>query len=277
LIVAARSLIDAGAAQLEQAGVETPRLDAELLLAAAVGVTRSEVLAGLADADAAARECYEEWIARRARREPLAYITGTQGFCRIELGVDRRVLIPRPETELLVDLIAHEAPRTILDVATGSGAVALALADELPEAQIVACDVSVEALAVARANLERLGFERVEMIESDLLESVTGRFDAIAANLPYVASDELVTLLPEITRYEPQLALAGGDDGLDLVRRLITAAPDHLEPGGTIALEIGFGQATTTLELLTQRGFEATTTHRDLAGIDRVVSARWSA
>lgn len=273
----ARALIDAGAAQLERAGVETPRLDAELLLAAAVGVTRSEVLAGLADAGAEARETYEGWIARRSRREPLAYITGTQGFRRIELGVDRRALIPRPETELLVEVLVCERPRTILDVATGSGAVALALADELPEAQIVACDVSVEALAVARANLERLGFERVEMIESDLLESVTGRFDAIAANLPYVASDELVTLQPEITRYEPQLALAGGDDGLDLVRRLITAAPDHLEPGGTIALEIGFGQATTTLELLTQRGFEATTTHRDLAGIDRVVSARWSA
>lgn len=271
-----QALIDAGAAQLTEAGVETPRLDAELLLAAAAGVTRSEIVADLADVTSV-RATYEEWIARRATREPLAYITGTQGFRRVELRVDRRVLIPRPETELLVELLVDVRPRTILDMATGSGAVALAAADELPEALVFACDISSDALALTRENAGRLGLERVELIESDLFESVTGEFDAIVANLPYVATDELETLQPEITRFEPRLALAGGDDGLDLVRRFVEGAPAHLAPGGFVALEIGLGQASATRDLLAEHGFAELACHRDLAGIDRVVSARWPA
>ncbi|MGH2906730.1 MAG: peptide chain release factor N(5)-glutamine methyltransferase, partial [Solirubrobacterales bacterium] len=217
---AASSRLRQAESQLASAGVETPRLDAELLLASAMDASRSEVVAGLApDPSPEQLTRFEAAVERRAAREPLAYIVGSQGFRRIELDVDGRVLIPRPETELLVAVVKVGRPCGILDVATGSGAVALALADELPDATIVASDVSAEALAVARANAGRLGFE-IDFVESDLLASVDGVFDAIAANLPYVARGELAGLQPEITDYEPALALDGGEDGLDLVRAL---------------------------------------------------------
>jgi release factor glutamine methyltransferase len=270
--MSARTLVDRGAERLAGAGVETPRLDAELLLAAAVGASRSEIVAGLAD-PAGAEPVYEQWIARRERREPLAYITGSQGFRGIDLAVDRRVLIPRPETELLVELVIAHRPRTILDVATGSGAVALALADELPDAAVTASDVSEEALELAAENARALGLGRVEFVHSDLLGHVAGRFDAICANLPYVTRGDLATLQPEVARYEPRLALDGGDDGLDLVRRFVRTSPTRLELGGLIALEIGLGQATKTAELLAAAGFVAIECHEDLCGIERVVTA----
>lgn len=269
----ARALIDSGAARLESAGVETPRLDAELLLAAAAGASRSEVVAGLVD-PAGAESTYEDWIARRAKREPLAYITGSQGFRRIDLAVDPRVLIPRPETELLVAVVKIDRPCGILDVATGSGAVALALADELPDATILASDISADALAVAEHNAKLLGIDQVRFVESNLLESIEGQFDAIAANLPYVEAATIDRLQPEVARFEPRLALDGGDDGLSLVRLLADHAPAHLKPGGLIALEIGAGQAQATAHLLEQAGFSRIELHEDLAGIERVVSGR---
>ncbi len=271
--MSARALIDSGAARLESAGVETPRLDAELLLAAAAGASRSQIVAGLVDPQDA-ESTYEDWIARRANREPLAYITGTQGFRRIDLAVDRRVLIPRPETELLVAVVKVDRPCGILDVATGSGAVALALADELPDASVVASDISPDALAVAEHNAKLLGIDRVRFVESDLLESIEGQFDAIAANLPYVEAATLEALQPEVARFEPRLALDGGDDGLDLVRLLAAQAPAHLKPGGLLALEIGAGQAPATAHLLEAAGFSQLELHEDLAGIERVVSGR---
>ncbi len=271
--MSARSLIDAAAARLAAAGVETPRLDAELLLAAAAGVTRSEIVAGIVD-PVAAEETYEAWVERREAREPLAYITGSQGFRRIELAVDTRVLIPRPETELLVAVVKTGRPCGILDVATGSGAVALALADELPDATIVASDVSPAALELARQNAEALGAGNVSFVESDLLDAVAGTFDAIAANLPYVEAGELATLQPEVARYEPHLALDGGADGLDLVRRLAAQAPAQLAPGGLLALEIGMGQAATTAGILADAGFREIEIHKDLAEIERVVTGR---
>lgn len=271
-----RALIDRGAGQLAEAGVETPRLDAELLLAAAAGATRSEILAGLVD-PAAAVATYEEWIERRAGREPLAYITGSQGFRNIDLAVDRRVLIPRPETELLVAVVKVDRPCGILDVATGSGAVALALADELPDANVAACDISAEALELARANAEALGLSRVDFFESDLLAAARGRFDAIAANLPYVEAGVIATLQPEVAEFEPRLALDGGADGLDLVRELAVQAPEHLKPGGQLALEIGMGQARETERILLAAGFVDTERHEDLNQIERVVSGRLAA
>lgn len=270
----ARTLIGSGARRLEAAGIETPRLDAELLLAAAAGVSRSEIVAGLAD-PSGAEDTYEAWIARRERREPLAYITGTQGFRRIDLAVDPRVLIPRPETELLVAVMKVDRPCGIHDVATGSGAVALALADELPDATISASDVSEEALAVARANARRLGSDNhVTFSKSDLLGDVAGVFDAISANLPYVEAGDLDGLQPEVARFEPRLALDGGEDGLDLVRRLAEQAPAHLKPHGLLALEIGMGQANETAAILERSGFVKIERHEDLAGIERVVSGR---
>lgn len=270
----ARALIDAGAQKLETAGIETPRLDAELLLAAAAGVTRSEIVAGLVD-PSGAKATYESWIARRAEREPLAYITGTQGFRRIDLSVDARVLIPRPETELLVAVIKVDRPCGILDVATGSGAVALALADELPDATILASDISPDALEVAAENAAALGAaDRVSFVESDLLDGIDGVFDAISANLPYVVATEIEGLQPEVARYEPRLALDGGDDGLDLVRRLAASAPAHLKPGGMLALEIGLGQAADTEAILRENRFVNIERHEDLSGVERVVSGR---
>jgi release factor glutamine methyltransferase len=269
-----RALIDIGAERLEAAGVETPRLDAELLLAEAAGVTRSEILAGLTELTPSAIGTYEKWLVRREAREPLAYIVGRQGFRHIDLVIDPRVLIPRPETELLVELVAAAAPLSVLDVATGSGAVALALADELETAAITACDVSADAIVVARANAERLGLSRVKFVESDLLDAIDGGFDAIVANLPYVESGDIDGLQREVAEFEPRLALDGGDDGLDLVRELVRQAPDHLAPGGLIALEIGLGQAPATEQILAENGFVKMASHRDLAGIERVVSAR---
>jgi release factor glutamine methyltransferase len=270
----ARELLDDGERRLAAAGVETPRVDAELLLAAAAGATRSEIVAGLVDPEPAVEQ-YTAWIDRRAAREPLAYITGRQGFRRIELAVDRRVLIPRPETELLVSLAKVDRPCGILDVATGSGAVALALADELPDATIVASDISPGALELARANAAALNAtDVVEFVQSDLLDAIDGVFDIITANLPYVTAAEYAGLQPEITEFEPRLALVGGDDGLDLVRRLAAAAPAHLKPGGLIALEIGEDQAIETEEILRAAGFVDTARHADLNEIERVVAGR---
>lgn len=269
----ARALIDRGAKRLAEAGIDTPRLDAELLLAAAAGASRSEVIAGLASVDGA-EAAFEAMVDRRARREPLAYITGSQGFRRIELQVDSRVLIPRPETELLVAVIKRDRPCGILDVATGSGAVALALADELPDANVTASDISDDALDVARTNAAKLGLERVRFVHSDLLTAIDQTFDAIAANLPYVEAAEIDTLQVEVARFEPRLALDGGVDGLDLVRRLAAQAPDRLKPGGVLALEIGLGQADRTAAILREYEFEEIEKHEDLTGIERVVSGR---
>lgn len=271
---AARGLIETGAEKLTAAGIDTPRLDAELLLAAAAGSSRAQLVAGLVD-PTPAREIYNAWIERRATREPLAHITGSQGFRRIELKVDARVLIPRPETELLVAVAKSDRPCGILDVATGSGAVALALADELPEASITAVDISPDALALAAENARALDLQdRVAFIESDLLAAVDASFDAITANLPYIEHGEIDALQPEVAQFEPRLALDGGEDGLDLVRRLAEQAPARLKPGGLIALEIGMGQAAATEEILRQNQFISTERHRDLSGIERVISGR---
>jgi release factor glutamine methyltransferase len=269
-----RELIDHGEARLTAAGIDTPRLDAELLLAEAAGTTRSQIVAGLVDPKGSIRT-YEAWLARRVAREPLAYITGRQGFRRIDLRVDDRVLIPRPETELLVAVMKVDRPCGILDIATGSGAVALALADELPDATITAADVSPGALEVARVNAAEMGAtRRVSFILSNLLDSIDGVFDAISANLPYINAGDIDTLQPEVSKFEPRLALDGGVDGLELVRKLAESAPAHLKPGGMLALEIGEGQAAETERILQAAGFVGTERHEDLNGIERVVSGR---
>lgn len=270
-----RELISDAADRLAKAGVDSPRLDAELLLAEAAETDRAKIVAGLVELTADQAAHFAKLVARRERREPLAYITGTKGFRRIDLIVDENVLIPRPDTELLVAVAKVDRPCGILDVATGSGAVALALADELPDATIVAADVSERALEIARKNVEHLNMgDRVTIKRSDLLDEVDGTFDLITANLPYVTAAEYETLEPEITEFEPKLALVGGDDGLELVRRLAAQAPAALKPGGMLALEIGSEQAAATEQILKQAGFTATEIHQDLAGHDRVVTGR---
>ena len=222
-------------------------------------------------------------VRRRLRREPVAYILGQKGFRKIELAVDRRVLIPRPETELLVELALELRPASVLDVGTGSGAVALAIADELPGCEVTATDTSAAALEVARANAERLGLAgRVEMVEGTLPPG-PGEFDLVLANLPYVSEAEWGGLEPEVTEWEPREALLAGSDGLDAIRaflservRVFSRYPrrNTNSLNGIVGLEVGDGQAGAVGELLREAGFVSVETRADLAGIPRVVIGR---
>ena len=258
---------------LKAAGVASPRLDAELLLAEATGWERARIVAeSELGVPAAAARRFGEMVRRRLRREPVAYILGRKGFRHIELEVDRRVLVPRPETELLVELALELRPRRVLDMGTGSGAVALAIADELPGCELLASDTSSAALEVARANAARLGLaERVEFHET-MLPLEPPRLDLIVANLPYVGETEWAGLEPEVTEWEPREALLAGPDGLDVIRAAVAVAAT-VAP--SLALEVGAGQAPAVSELLFEAGFATVETRPDLAGISRLVWGRW--
>jgi release factor glutamine methyltransferase len=266
-----RDALDSAVIALTAAGCDTPRLDAELLLAAAIGVDRAAVVADPGRAlepDAARR--FQDYAARRREREPVAYILGSKGFRSIELEVDPRVLIPRPETEHLVEALL-DLPRgsRVVDVGTGSGAIALALKAERPDLEVAGTDASAGALELARANAARLGLE-VELRHGDLLAGVGGRLDAVVSNPPYV--EDGAELAPDIVRFEPSLALRAGPDGLDVIRRLLPAA--GATAAHTVALEIGAGQAAAVARLIREAGFPDVETVADLAGIERVLVGR---
>ena len=259
---------------LAAAGVESPRLDAELLLAEATGRSRATLVAAPeAGVEASAARGFGGMVRRRLMREPVAQILGRKGFRRIELAVDSRVLVPRPETELLVEVALELEPRTVLDIGTGSGAVALAVADELPASTVVAADTSLEALAVAKANRDRLGLgERVELVYGSLPE---GReFDLVLANLPYVSEGEWALLAPEIKDFEPREALVSGPTGLEAIEGLLGELAGAEALPAAVALEVGQGQAATIAELVRRAGWETVEVRRDLAGIERVVVGR---
>ena len=262
----ARALSEA-TASLADAGCETPRLDAEVLLSFALGVGRERMVIDAArELDGDELERFAALVARREAREPVAYIVGHKAFRRISVAVDRRVLIPRPETELLVEVaLSLGRGARVADVGTGSGAVALALKEERPDLSVVGVDVSADALAVARANALALGLD-VEFVRSDLLTGVSGPFDAVLGNLPYVAEGS--ALPPEIEVYEPPVALFGGPDGMDPVRRLLPMVADV----PLIALEVGLGEAVASL--VAGAGFPSVEILRDLAGHERVVVGR---
>ncbi len=268
----ARDALDGAITAITAAGCETPRLDAELLLADALGVSRERLVV---DSDLVlegpAVRVFQNAIRRRAvQREPVAYILGHRGFRGLEVAVDPRALIPRPETELLVE-VGLGLPRgaRVLDVGTGSGAVALALKDERPDLHLTGSDLSEDALALARANGERLGLA-VSWLRADLLAGVPDEFDAILTNPPYVAESARASLAPEILRHEPPGALFSGPDGLDAIRALL-AQMGAREQVRMVALELGAGQAPEVLELLRAAGFPSVRAERDLAGIERVV------
>jgi release factor glutamine methyltransferase len=264
-----RDALDEVTGRLADAGVDTPRLDAELLLAHALGLGREQlVLRAPEPVEPAARARLEALVKRRAAREPVAYIVGRKAFRHIELTVDHRVLIPRPETELLVEagLALPEGAR-VVDVGTGSGAVALALKDERPDLEIVGTDISAEALIVARENVARLGLD-VRLERADLMEGIEGRVDAVLANLPYVARD--AELPPEVAGYEPVGALFAGPDGLGQIRRLVGG----LDGVPMVALEVGFDQADAVADLLSGAGYPDVERLRDLAGHERVIVGR---
>jgi release factor glutamine methyltransferase len=263
----AREALGAATDALRAAGVDSPRLDAELLLAAATGWDRARLAAEPeASIEPAAGRAFGTMVRRRVAREPVAYILGRRGFRNIELAVDRRALIPRPETELLVEIALERRPATVLDVGTGCGAVALAIAAELPDAAVTATDSSAGALELAAENAARLGLaSRVELLAGTLPRG--RRFDLLVANLPYVPAPEWERLVPEITRYEPRAALEAGGDGLDAIRDLVAARPDC----DAIALEVGAGQAPAVAAQVAEAGFGDVAARRDLAGTERVV------
>lgn len=266
-----------------RAASDTPRLDAELLIAHALGWGRARVLAeGRQPLTGAQQALLLALVARRANQEPIAYITGHKEFYGLDLLVDRRVLTPRPETELLVDLaierarrMASDEPRAapivIADIGTGSGAIAIALAAHLSDALIYAVDSSADALEVARQNAARHGLDRrVRFVAGDLLGPLAEPADLIVSNPPYTI---LAEISPGVRRHEPRLALDGGPDGLAVYRRLLAQAPAKLRPGGAVLLEVGATQATAVADLA-RAWFPAAriTAHRDLAGWERVVA-----
>jgi release factor glutamine methyltransferase len=267
-----RDALDGAVTAIAAAGCESPRLDAELLLAHVLGVPRERLITDreLTVGGASVR-AYQDAVRRRAiAREPVAYITGRRAFRRLELHVDGRALIPRPETELLVETaLALGYGARVLDVGTGSGAVALALKDERPDLDVAGSERSAAALELARANGRRLGLA-VRWLHADLLTGVADEFDAVLANLPYVAEPERATLPPEVARHEPSDALFAGPDGLAAIRALLGQVATRARVK-LLALEVGAGQAAAVAELTRSAGFAAVRRERDLAGIERVV------
>jgi release factor glutamine methyltransferase len=257
---------------LEAAGCDTPRVDAEHLVSHVLGSTRSGLLADL-DRTLAPQERaeLESLTARRAQREPLAYVLGEWGFRRLVLDVDARVLVPRPETEVVVErclarIVGLGEPR-VLDVGTGSGAIALAIADEHPGSRVTAMDASPDALAVARTNASRTGLE-VELVRRDLFEPLPpGPWDLVVSNPPYVRPGEVEALAPEVRDWEPRAALVS-EGATEAVSR---GAVPVLRPGGVLVLEVAEGEAARVAGLLRELGYLDVTVTRDLAGRERVV------
>lgn len=285
------------AERFARAGCESPRLDAEILLAEALGANRAHLLAHGQDAlPPAAWERFQGWAARREKREPVAYLIGRREFFGLDFAVTPAVLIPRPETEHLVEealAISHRmslrakrsnpaplkeemrdgAGVAIADVGAGSGAIAVSLAVHLPGARVCALEASADALAVAWRNADRHRVsDRMCFVQSDLLERLPWPADILAANLPYVGDAEWDVLAPEIRLHEPEMALRGGTDGLDCIRRLLHQAPARLRPGGAVLLEIGASQGTAVGELALA-AFPGASVRiiQDYAGLDRVV------
>ncbi|MFO1446712.1 MAG: peptide chain release factor N(5)-glutamine methyltransferase [Opitutaceae bacterium] len=262
--------------------VENPRLSAETLVGHALGLRRMQLYVQferlLSEAEL---EKIRPLVRRRAAREPLQYILGETEFCGLTLKCDRRALIPRPETEYLIELIqqrfAPTGPARVLDLGTGTGAVALGLARTLPTVEVVAVDASPEALALARENTERAGLsERVRLIESDWFGSIEPglTFDLIVSNPPYLTTQEVAETQPEVREFEPQRALGSGADGLNDLRRIIDGAPSWLTSGGLLALETGIGHHAALAELAKKTGWAGFESKPDLTGRDRYVFLR---
>ncbi|MCJ7452014.1 MAG: peptide chain release factor N(5)-glutamine methyltransferase [Steroidobacteraceae bacterium] len=269
-----RALVDEGAARLARVA-DNPRVEAEILLAAALARPRS-YLAAHADSqvlDCEATDRFEAYVTRRALGEPVAYILGEKEFWSLPLAVAPGVLIPRPETELLVErALAHLPPGTdleALDLATGSGAIALAIASERPACRMTATDLSQVAIGIARQNARRLHLDRVEFLAGSWYEPVEGRdFDLIASNPPYISNDD-PRVEREVRRFEPHAALYAGPTGLEALAAIVEGALRHLRPGGWLVLEHGDTQGEPVRALLTHAGFDGVHTHRDLAGRER--------
>lgn len=269
--------------RLESAGIETPVFDARLLLEAGAGVSRLDIVTDprrlMTDAQVHAVEAL---VLRREAREPVGHIVGRRHFWTLDLAVSSDVLIPRPETEMLVEFalrtLAYDRPARVLDLGVGSGAILLAVLSERPHATGVGIDQSGGALAVAAINANALKLaDRVELREGDWATALNERFDLVLSNPPYIASNDIAGLAPEVARYEPKLALDGGADGLDAYRAIVADLPRLLKPDGVFALEVGQGQADAVAALAAARGLITEPAQRDLAGTPRVVAGKRAA
>jgi release factor glutamine methyltransferase len=264
-------------------GIENPRLDAEVLLCHALGTTRVQLIVDsrrpLEGDELAA---FRELVKRRRRREPVAYLLGSREFYGRSFRVDKRVLVPRPDTEILVQVAlerteACSLSTRALDLCTGSGCVAITLGRERPTARVLGTDISPDALAVARENQLRLGAYNVAFLQGDLFGALDGAgpFDVITANPPYISLADMASLPPDVRDFEPRLALEGGADGLDYYRRIVRDAPAHLAPKGCLVVEVGAGEAPDVASLFEKAGFHAVEIRRDYGQIERVVSGIW--
>jgi release factor glutamine methyltransferase len=273
--VTVRDLLVAATEELGRVGVPSPRVDAEWLLAHALGISRTDLYADGGEAPAERERVFRELVTRRAAREPLAYVLGEWGFRRLTLHVDPRVLIPRPETESVVErcleLLADLAEPRVLDVGVGSGAIALAIADEHPGARVVATDNSAGALAVAEENRARAGLDdRVELVQGELFAGQEGPFDLVVSNPPYVKPEEVDSLAPEVARFEPREALVAHG----VTEAIAEHALPLLAPGAPLVLETADGEAGAVGALLTELGYDDVRIGEDLAGRERVVDGR---
>jgi release factor glutamine methyltransferase len=275
-----RRVLAWAADDLRARGSSSPRLDAELLLCDVLGTTRVSLIIDAErplSKDELAR--YKALHQRRRQGEPVAYLRGVREFYGRAFRVDRRVLVPRPETEILVE-VALERTRALslsartLDLCTGSGCVAVTIAKERPTSFVMGADLSKDALVVARENAIRLGAVRCGFVRSDLFAAIPAdcHFDLVTANPPYIPRGDIPTLMADVRDFEPRLALDGGPDGLDLVRRIVEDAPRFLAPGGVLAMEIGAGEAPDVRALFEARGFQAVDVRRDYGGHERIVS-----
>ncbi|NDD30070.1 MAG: peptide chain release factor N(5)-glutamine methyltransferase [Proteobacteria bacterium] len=276
-------LLDTATHTLAASGSRTPRLDAEVLLGEALATTRTHLLTWperAVPADAEAR--FAGFIARRSLHEPVAYIIGRRGFIDFELDVTRDVLIPRPETELLVEealrWLSHRPHARIADIGTGSGAIAIALARRMPHAHVVGTDISAAALQLARRNAEHNGVTRIEWRAGDLCDALDETpFDLIVSNPPYVSAQEYAALEPNVREYEPKLALRAEEDGLRAIRQLCEQAPAHLVAGGALGFEMGATQGEAARRLMQINQFQQVRVIPDLAGHERVTwGMRWT-
>jgi release factor glutamine methyltransferase len=281
----ARDLLKTTADFLQSRGSRSSRLDADLLLCQVLGLSRTQLYMDLMRPLTTAEvDGYRALLKRRAKLEPIAYIAGTKGFWKHDFAVDKRVLIPRPETERIVEEAAKalaarkEEPLRIVDVGTGSGCIACSLAAEFPQATVVAIDASAEALEVAAANATTLGMrDRVKLVRGDLLAPLLARgskVDLIVSNPPYIGTGERERMDEDVKLHEPELALFAGRDGLDLIRRLVVEAAQLLEPEGYLFVEHGDLQGQATRAIAEAAGLEQVATLKDYSHLDRVLVAR---